>query len=107
MTIEIKTPEQLAVMREAGLVVARTLNLLAAAVSTPRVRPTSSPASRIAAICSGVLISISTYLPSPLPWRPIPGRSQRTNGRSAAIARLVTSSTGPVASMPIRMFSSA
>jgi methionyl aminopeptidase len=32
MTIEIKTPEQLAVMREAGLVVARTLNLLAAAV---------------------------------------------------------------------------
>ena len=32
MTIEIKTPEQLAVMREAGLVVARTLSLLAAAV---------------------------------------------------------------------------
>jgi methionyl aminopeptidase len=32
MTIEIKTPEQLAVMREAGLVVARTLRILAAAV---------------------------------------------------------------------------
>ena len=32
MTIEIKTPEQFAVMREAGLVVARTLRVLAAAV---------------------------------------------------------------------------
>ena len=32
MTIEIKTPEQLAVMREAGLVVARTLRLLTGAV---------------------------------------------------------------------------
>ncbi len=32
MSIEIKTPEQLAVMREAGLVVARTLDALAAAV---------------------------------------------------------------------------
>ena len=32
MTIEIKTPEQIAVMREAGLVVARTLQVLAAAV---------------------------------------------------------------------------
>jgi methionyl aminopeptidase len=32
MTLEIKTPEQLAVMREAGLVVARTLRILAAAV---------------------------------------------------------------------------
>ncbi len=32
MTIEIKTPEQFAVMREAGLVVARTLQVLAAAV---------------------------------------------------------------------------
>src|SRR2546421_7209130 len=32
MSIEIKTPEQLAVMREAGLVVARTLGALAAAV---------------------------------------------------------------------------
>ena len=32
MTIEIKTPEQLAVMREAGLVVGGTLSLLAAAV---------------------------------------------------------------------------
>jgi methionyl aminopeptidase len=32
MSIEIKTPEQLAVMREAGLVVARTLGTLAAAV---------------------------------------------------------------------------
>ena len=32
MSIEIKTPEQLAVMREAGLVVARTLGELAAAV---------------------------------------------------------------------------
>src|SRR5271157_3838582 len=32
MTIEIKTPEQIAVMREAGLVVARTLRVLAAAV---------------------------------------------------------------------------
>ena len=32
MTIEIKTPEQIAAMREAGLVVARTLGLLAAAV---------------------------------------------------------------------------
>jgi len=32
MNIEIKTPEQLAVMREAGLVVARTLGTLAAAV---------------------------------------------------------------------------
>ena len=31
MTIEIKTPEQIAVMREAGLVVARTLKTLAAA----------------------------------------------------------------------------
>jgi len=31
MTIEIKTPEQLAVMREAGLVVARALRVLAAA----------------------------------------------------------------------------
>ena len=31
MTIEIKTPEQIAVMREAGLVVARTLKILAAA----------------------------------------------------------------------------
>jgi len=31
MTIEVKTPEQLAVMREAGLVVARTLKILAAA----------------------------------------------------------------------------
>ena len=31
-TIEIKTPEQIAVMREAGLVVARTLRVLAAAV---------------------------------------------------------------------------
>ena len=30
MTIEIKTPEQIAVMREAGLVVARTLRVLAA-----------------------------------------------------------------------------
>ena len=32
MDIEIKTPEQIAVMREAGLVVARTLRVLAAAV---------------------------------------------------------------------------
>ena len=32
MDIEIKTPEQIAVMREAGLVVARTLQVLAAAV---------------------------------------------------------------------------
>ena len=32
MTIEIKTPEQFAVMRKAGLVVARTLQVLAAAV---------------------------------------------------------------------------
>src|SRR5690348_18462040 len=32
MSIEIKTPEQLTVMREAGLVVARTLDALAAAV---------------------------------------------------------------------------
>jgi methionyl aminopeptidase len=32
MTIEIKTPEQIAVMREAGLVVARTLRILAGAV---------------------------------------------------------------------------
>src|SRR6266700_3033320 len=32
MSIQIKTPEQLAVMREAGLVVARTLGALAAAV---------------------------------------------------------------------------
>jgi methionine aminopeptidase type I len=32
MSIEIKTPEQIAVMREAGLVVARTLRVLAAAV---------------------------------------------------------------------------
>jgi methionyl aminopeptidase len=32
MNIEIKTPEQLAVMREAGLVVARTLRILAGAV---------------------------------------------------------------------------
>ena len=32
MTIEVKTPEQIAVMREAGLVVARTLRVLAAAV---------------------------------------------------------------------------
>jgi len=32
MTIEIKTPEQIAVMREAGLVVARTLKVLAHAV---------------------------------------------------------------------------
>ena len=31
MTIEVKTPEQIAVMREAGLVVARTLGVLAAA----------------------------------------------------------------------------
>ena len=31
MSIEIKTPEQIAVMREAGLVVARTLRVLAAA----------------------------------------------------------------------------
>jgi len=31
MTIEVKTPEQIAVMREAGLVVARTLRVLAAA----------------------------------------------------------------------------
>src|SRR6266849_5643028 len=32
MSIEIKTPEQFTVMREAGLVVARTLRILAAAV---------------------------------------------------------------------------
>jgi len=32
MSIEIKTPEQIAVMREAGLVVARTLRILAGAV---------------------------------------------------------------------------
>ena len=32
MNIEIKTPEQIAAMREAGLVVARTLGVLAAAV---------------------------------------------------------------------------
>src|SRR5215475_3858639 len=32
MSIEIKTPEQIAVMREAGLVVARALRVLAAAV---------------------------------------------------------------------------
>ena len=32
MSIEIKTPEQIALMREAGLVVARTLGVLAAAV---------------------------------------------------------------------------
>jgi methionyl aminopeptidase len=32
MTIQIKTPEQIAVMREAGLVVARTLRILAGAV---------------------------------------------------------------------------
>ena len=32
MTIEIKTPEQIAAMREAGLVVARTLRVLADAV---------------------------------------------------------------------------
>src|ERR1700745_4137223 len=32
MNIEIKTPEQIAVMREAGLVVARTLRVLADAV---------------------------------------------------------------------------
>ncbi len=72
-----------------------------ASARTRKVRATTSPASRITAICSGVLISMV------MPPRRMPDRSQRTNGRSAAMARLVISSTGPVASMPIRMFSSA
>ena len=67
------------------------------------VRATTSPASRMMAICSGDLIWISVPATRATCSQP----PQRTNGRSAASARLVISSTGPVASMPIRMFSSA
>ena len=171
MSIEIKTPAQIAVMREAGLVVARTLRVLAAAVrpgittaeldaiAEAEIRGAGATPSfkgyhgYPATICTSVNEEIVHGIPSPRrsladgdiisidcggqdaqgardhepglahhrdllrgldldthasATRPhIPGHFQRTNGRRAAMARLVTSSTGPVASMPIRMFSSA
>ena len=109
--IQIKSAAEIELMREAGLVVGRTLEALKAAAvpgvttrdldalaeSACRVRPTTSPASRISAISWSDLIWIMrsrfrntwTY------------RAQSSNRRSALMARSVTSSTGPVASTPL------